>query len=115
MAQGWGVTFGSDLLKELHRNDPESAEQIQQAVYRQSGQVIDIHGEQVREHGNGVYGILRQHFLDILADRATGLGVHIEFGHEVTKLPAADLIVACDGVNSRMRLEAGVSLTDMYT
>ena len=114
--QGWGVTFGSDLLKELHRNDPESAETIQQALFRQSGQVIDIHGEQLVEHGGGVYGIARQHLLDILADRATGLGVHIEFDHEVTtpsQLPAADLIVACDGVNSRMRLEAGEFQTDV--
>jgi 2-polyprenyl-6-methoxyphenol hydroxylase-like FAD-dependent oxidoreductase len=116
-AQGWGVTFGSDLLRELRRNDPQSAEQIHQAVFRQSGQVIDIHGEQVVQPGNGVCGILRQHFLDILADRATSLGVRIEFDHEVTassQPPAADLIVACDGMNSRMRLEAGEFQTDVH-
>lgn len=114
--QGWGVTFGSDLLTELHRNDPESAEGIHQAVFRQSGQIIDVHGEQMVEHGGGVYGIARQRLLDILADRATGLGVRVEFEHEVatpSQLPTADLIVACDGVNSQTRAEAGEYQTDV--
>jgi 2-polyprenyl-6-methoxyphenol hydroxylase-like FAD-dependent oxidoreductase len=108
--QGWGVTFGRDLLKELHRSDPESAREIDQAAFSQFDQVVDIHGKQVLYPGGGGYGISRPRLLDILAGRAQGLGVHIEFGHEVmaaSQLPAADLIVACDGVNSRMRLEAG--------
>ena len=114
--QGWGVTFGRDLLKELHRSDPESAREIDQAAFRQFDQVVDIHGKLVLHPGGGGYGISRQRLLDILADRAKGLGVHIEFDHEVmtsSQLPAADLIVACDGVNSRMRLEAGGFQTDV--
>jgi 2-polyprenyl-6-methoxyphenol hydroxylase-like FAD-dependent oxidoreductase len=114
--QGWGVTFGRDLLKELHRSDPESAQELDQAVFRQFDQVVDIHGKQVLHPGGGGYGIGRQRLLDILADRAKGLGVHIEFDHEVmtaSQLPAADLIVACDGVNSRVRLEAGGFQTDV--
>jgi 2-polyprenyl-6-methoxyphenol hydroxylase-like FAD-dependent oxidoreductase len=114
--QGWGVTFGGDLLKELYRNDPESAQAIDQAAFSQLDQVVDIQGEQVLYPGGGGYGISRQRLLDILADRALALGVHIEFDHEVTtssQLPAADLIVACDGVNSRMRLEAGGFRTDV--
>jgi 2-polyprenyl-6-methoxyphenol hydroxylase-like FAD-dependent oxidoreductase len=109
-AQGWGVTFGRDLLGELRRSDPESAQEIAQAAVSQFDQVVDIHGKRVLYPGGGGYGISRRRLLDILARRATGLGVHIEFGHEVTsssRLPAADLIVACDGVNSRMRSEAG--------
>jgi 2-polyprenyl-6-methoxyphenol hydroxylase-like FAD-dependent oxidoreductase len=114
--QGWGVTFGRDLLKELHRSDPESAQEIGQAAFSQFDQVVDIHGKQVLYPGGGGYGISRQRLLDILAGRAQGLGVHIEFDHEVmasSQLPAADLIVACDGVNSRMRLEAGGFQTDV--
>jgi 2-polyprenyl-6-methoxyphenol hydroxylase-like FAD-dependent oxidoreductase len=115
-AQGWGVTFGRDLLTELRRSDPESAQEIDQAAFSQFDQVVDIHGKRVLYPGGGCYGISRQRLLGILADRATGLGVHIEFGHEVmtpSQLPAADLIVACDGVNSRMRLEAGGLQADM--
>jgi 2-polyprenyl-6-methoxyphenol hydroxylase-like FAD-dependent oxidoreductase len=108
-AQGWGVTFGRDLLRELHRGDPESAREIDQAAFSQFDQVVDIHGTRVLHPGGGGYGISRARLLGILADRAQGLGVRIEFDHEVTtaaQLPTADLIVASDGANSRMRLAA---------
>jgi 2-polyprenyl-6-methoxyphenol hydroxylase-like FAD-dependent oxidoreductase len=114
--QGWGVTFGRDLLRELHQSDAESAREIDRAAFRQFDQVVEIHGKQVLYPGGGGYGIGRQRLLGILADRATGLGVRIEFDHEVTspsQLPAADLVVACDGVNSRMRLEVGRFQTDV--
>jgi 2-polyprenyl-6-methoxyphenol hydroxylase-like FAD-dependent oxidoreductase len=113
---GWGVTLGRDLLAELHRSDPESAQEIDQAVFNQLDQVVDIHGKQVLYRGGGCYGIGRRRLLDILAHRARRLGVHIEFDHEVvasSQLPAADLIVACDGANSRMRLEAGRFQTEV--
>lgn len=115
-AQGWGVTFGRDLLKELHRTDPRSAQEIGRAAFSQFDQVVDIHGEQVLYPGGGGYGIGRQRLLGILADRAQGLGVHIEFDHEVmasAELADADLIVACDGANSRMRLGTGEFQTDV--
>ncbi len=60
--------------------------------------------------GARVRTISRQRLLDILAGRAQNLGVRIESGQEVltpSQLPKADLIVASDGVNSRIRLEAG--------
>lgn len=34
-AQGWGVTFGRDLLTELYRSDPESAQEIVRAAFPQ--------------------------------------------------------------------------------
>lgn len=108
--QGWGVTFGRELLAELHRSDRTSAVEIDRAAYRQFDQVVDIHGKQVLYPGGGGYGITRRRLLDILANRATDLGVRIEFGQDVmtpSQLPEADLIVACDGVNSRIRLAAG--------
>lgn len=107
---GWGVTFPVDLLEELHRSDPVSAREIERAAFSQFDQVVDIRGEQVPHPGGGGYSISRQRLLDILADRARGLGTRIEFDREVMtplQLPEADLIVACDGVNSRTRLAAG--------
>jgi 2-polyprenyl-6-methoxyphenol hydroxylase-like FAD-dependent oxidoreductase len=115
-AYGWGVTLGPDSLKELDRYDPDSAQEIRQATFCQSDQVVDIHGGQVRRDWDGTYGISRKRLLAILADRAASLGVRIEFGHEVesaAQLRAADLIVACDGVNSRIRAEAGGFRTDV--
>ncbi len=114
-AYGWGVTFDHDLLATLYRSDPCSAREIEQAACRLENQVVDVHGKQVLRAG-GCYTISRQRLLDILADRARGLGVSIKFGQEVTamsQLPAADLIVACDGVNSRTRMETGRFRTDV--
>ena len=117
-ADGWGVTFGPDLLAKLYAGDPESASAIEQASFCQLSQVVDIHDVQVLHDYEGpAYGIRRNRLLAILADRAQGLGVRVEFGHEVksaAELPAADLIVASDGVNSRMRLEAGELRADEH-
>jgi 2-polyprenyl-6-methoxyphenol hydroxylase-like FAD-dependent oxidoreductase len=113
---GWGVVFWGDLLKKLYGSDPQSAREIDQAACRWVNQVVDVEGEQVRTGGTG-YAINRQRLLRILTDRAQSLGVHIEFGHEVlasSQLPETDLIVACDGVNSRIRREAGVFQTDVH-
>ncbi len=113
---GWGVTFDGDLLEEFYRCDPVSAREIGHAAFRWAGQVADIHGRKLHHASGGVYSIKRQRLLDIMADRAAGLGVHVEFGHEMmppAQLPAADLIVACDGANSRTRLRAGSFQTDV--
>src|SRR5215467_672488 len=82
-APGWGVTLGRDLLQELHRSDPESAQEIDRAAFSQFDQVVDMQGARVLHPGGGVYGISRQRLLGILACRARDLGVDIRFNHEV--------------------------------
>jgi 2-polyprenyl-6-methoxyphenol hydroxylase-like FAD-dependent oxidoreductase len=109
-ASGWGVTFGAHLLQEFHRNDPQSAREINQAAICWREQVIHIRGEKVPHCGSEVYNISRQRMLEILSARAQDLGVRVEYGHEVQspdELPEADLIVAADGVSSRTRQAAG--------
>jgi 2-polyprenyl-6-methoxyphenol hydroxylase-like FAD-dependent oxidoreductase len=108
-AYGWGVTCDDDLLAMFHRSDPYSAQGIEQAALRLENEVVDVQGKQVLRAG-GCYTISRQRLLDILDGRTRDLGVHIKFGQEVTalsQLPEVDLAVACDGVNSRTRPEAG--------
>jgi 2-polyprenyl-6-methoxyphenol hydroxylase-like FAD-dependent oxidoreductase len=105
-ARGLGVVFWGDLLSKLYRADPSSAREIERVALPWDNQTVDVDGRKVLSNVGRSYGIKRQHLLDILARRATGAGVRIEFGHEVTapsQLPDADLIVACDGVNSRIR------------
>ena len=103
---GWGVVLWRDLLQRLHHVDPSSARQIDQAAFRLVSQVVDVHGKQVIDTSSTGYSINRQLLLHILASRAEELGVRVEFNHEVMsreQLPDADLIVACDGVSSRIR------------
>jgi 2-polyprenyl-6-methoxyphenol hydroxylase-like FAD-dependent oxidoreductase len=114
-APGWGVTFSEDLLRELHRGDPESASQIREAVICWREQVLEIRGARDVLHGGEVYNISRARLLEILATRARDLGVRIEHGKEVgapADLADADLIVAADGINSRMRQAENFNTTE---
>ncbi len=103
---GWGVVFWDDLLDELYRNDPVSARQIREASALWGGQEVHVRGEHAAYLGGYGYSLGRHRLLDILVDRARGLGVDVQFEREVKDLsefPEADLIIACDGVNSSMR------------
>jgi len=106
---GWGVTFGNDLMTKLYRSDPFSAARIEKVASPWVSQIVDVQGKQVMRSMSSGHNIERQHLLDILAARTQDLGVRIEFGYEVTalsQLPNVDLIVGCDGGNSRIRYEA---------
>ena len=113
---GWGVVFWGDLLGKLYSADPQSAREIEQASFSWDKQVVDVQGEQVLSAASRGYGIKRRRLLEILARRVLSSGVHIEFDHEVmtpSQLPQVDLIVACDGVNSRIRYETKGIHTDV--
>jgi 2-polyprenyl-6-methoxyphenol hydroxylase-like FAD-dependent oxidoreductase len=116
--RGWGVVFWRDLLDQLYAADPESALEIERASFPWvDRQVVEVHGEQVVSSAPPGYGIRRQRLVDILVNRALSTGVRIEFEHGVTsasQLPGVDLVVACDGVNSRIRQETGGISTDVH-
>lgn len=103
---GWGVTFSDDLLDGLYRNDPESAREIFDSPASWGNQEVHVRGTQRAHLGGYGFAIGRKHLLDILVSRALALGVDIQFQREVTDLSEfadADLIIACDGANSRVR------------
>jgi 2-polyprenyl-6-methoxyphenol hydroxylase-like FAD-dependent oxidoreductase len=115
--RGWGVIFWDDLLERLHKADPESAIQIRRASFRWEGQIADIRGERLTDPECRGYGIKRQRLLAILADRAISSGVRISFNEEIqssSQLASAELVVACDGVNSRLRTEIEGAKTDVH-
>jgi anthraniloyl-CoA monooxygenase len=102
---GWGVTYHDPLLDLLFAHDPVSAREIR-------ARSVTWHDKELVLHGRSLFlqktisGIERSTLLDILARRAIGLGVEFEYGQEVTDVTPfadADLIVAADGVNSRVR------------
>ena len=102
---GWGVVFWDDLVEQLQASDPATANEIGASSFRWNGQLLAVESKPPVHVGGHGYGIGRQRLLDILVERAMGLGVRVEFESSVEdpELPEADLIVACDGVNSRLR------------
>jgi anthraniloyl-CoA monooxygenase len=103
---GWGVVFWDDLLDSLYRNDPVSARQIAAASVCWNGQEVRVGGRPPVYLGGSGFSIGRKRLLDILAQRAVDLGVDVQFEREVEGLSDfadADLVVACDGANSRLR------------
>ena len=103
---GWGVVFWDDLLDELYRNDPVSAREVHEVSALWGGQEVHIRGGHKAYLGGYGYSLGRKRLLDILVARARDLGVDVQFEREVKNLsefPDADLIIACDGVNSSIR------------
>jgi anthraniloyl-CoA monooxygenase len=106
VTHGWGVGYWDDVLDSLYRNDPVSAREIQKSSGVWDGVEVHVGSDQKAYLGGYGLSMGRQRLLDILAERATDLGVKIQFEHEIedfSKLPEADLIVASDGLNSRTR------------
>jgi len=104
---GWGVVFSDQTLGNLHDNDPESTREIRENFAHWDDIEVYVGGERIsRSSGHGFVGIGRKHLLDILVGRALDLGVDVRFEQEVEDLSGfsdADLIVASDGINSRVR------------
>jgi 2-polyprenyl-6-methoxyphenol hydroxylase-like FAD-dependent oxidoreductase len=104
-AMGWGVVFWDELLDDLRATDPETADRVARAAVEWRGQVVVLDGEVAESEAFG-YGIVRTTLLDILTERALEVGVEIEFDRDIAstdELPEADVIVACDGMNSGLR------------
>jgi anthraniloyl-CoA monooxygenase len=104
---GWGVVFSDETLSYLEDNDPPTHEAITRAFAHWTA--IDIHyrNECLRSDGHGFSGIARKELLRILTERCVALGVKLVFGNEVVDYEivtrGADLVIACDGVKSRIR------------
>jgi anthraniloyl-CoA monooxygenase len=103
---GWGVVFWDDLLEELRANDPPTAQAIAEEAFRWEDQHILVDSQPPATLPGFGYSMRRQRLLDILTARARELGVGVRFESEVedpARLGRPDLVVACDGVNSRLR------------
>ena len=109
---GFGVVFSHGALEFLARDLPQmyvtltsrmETWPIQRIVHRDVALDID---------GNGFCAIGRLELLQLLQDECTRAGVAMTFGYPVggvAALGGADLVVAADGANSKLRTElAGV-------
>ncbi len=104
---GWGVVFSDQTMENLRANDPKSADEIEAGFAHWDDIDVHIHGQTITSSGHGFVGIGRKRLLNILQDRAHELGVRLEFRTEIEPsaelMAAYDLVLACDGANSKLR------------
>ncbi len=116
---GWGVVFSDATMENMRKWDAETADEIQRAFNHWDDIELEFKGETIRSGGHGFVGIGRKKLLNILQSRCEALGVKLVFETEVdsdTDYPDADLILASDGVNSKIRSKyAAIFKPDIVT
>ncbi len=103
---GWGVVFSDATMDNMRAHDPVSAAHIQQAFNHWDDIELEFKGERYRSSGHGFVGIGRKKLLNILQRRCEALDVKLVFETDAEsdlQYPDADLIIASDGINSRIR------------
>ncbi|EKE43182.1 hypothetical protein OCGS_2773 [Oceaniovalibus guishaninsula JLT2003] len=106
---GWGVVLSDDALGRMQTNDPVSTEAIRASFSYWDDIAVVKDGVRTVSGGHGFAGIGRKRMLTLLQDRAAELGVDLRFETEFDSTEAYrrdhDLVVAADGINSRVRTE----------
>ncbi|MDP5367698.1 MAG: bifunctional salicylyl-CoA 5-hydroxylase/oxidoreductase [Paracoccaceae bacterium] len=104
---GWGVVLSDDALGNLEANDPVSAATIRDNFAYWDDIAVVHDGHRTVSGGHGFAGIGRMKLLTIMQERAAELGVDLRFETEVGPVEDYardyDLVVAADGLNSRVR------------
>ena len=103
---GWGVVFSDAMMQAMRAADPVSAAEIADAFNHWDDIELIFKGRRQRTTGHGFIGIGRKRLLNILQGRCEELGVELVFEREVEsdlEFPDADLIIASDGINSKIR------------
>ena len=106
---GWGVVFSDATMQNLRAADPVSAQTIGDAFNHWDDIETHFKGTAIRSKGHGFIGIGRKKLLNILQARCEEVGVELVFEAliedeiEVARKYNADLVIASDGINSRIR------------
>jgi anthraniloyl-CoA monooxygenase len=103
---GWGVVFSDATMEAMRVWDGETAAEIQDAFNHWDDIEVWFKGTRQRTSGHGFVGIGRKQLLNILQKRCETLGVELVFETDVDsdlEFPDADLIIASDGLNSKIR------------
>ncbi len=116
---GWGVVFSDATLAGMREWDAPTAAAIEDAFNHWDDIELHFKGRTLRSGGHGFVGIGRKKLLNILQARCEALGVKLVFETEADSdadHPDADLVVASDGINSRVRTRhAAVFRPDIVT
>ncbi|RJE80790.1 bifunctional salicylyl-CoA 5-hydroxylase/oxidoreductase [Paracoccus sp. JM45] len=106
---GWGVVLSDDALARMEKNDPPSTKAIRDNFIYWDDIAVIRDGQRDVSGGHGFAGIGRKKLLILLQDRARELGVTMqfetEFGPAESYRRDYDVVVAADGLNSRVRGE----------
>jgi len=103
---GWGVVFSDATMENMARWDSETCKEIRESFSHWDDIDLLFKGRCIRSGGHGFVGIGRKKLLNILQARCERLGVKLVFECEVSSdedYSDADLIIASDGINSRIR------------
>ena len=106
---GWGVVFSDQTLDNLLKADPVTAQKISNAFNHWDDIEVFLNNQKMSSSGHGFCGIGRKHLLNILQERCNELGVKLVFETEVNDIreliiqSKADLVIASDGLNSKIR------------
>ncbi|HEY8050919.1 MAG TPA: bifunctional salicylyl-CoA 5-hydroxylase/oxidoreductase, partial [Ramlibacter sp.] len=109
---GWGVVFSDQTLGNLQAADQPTADEILGAFNHWDDIEVNIRGRAFRSGGHGFCGIGRKRLLNILQRRCEDLGVKLVFETDVTddtQFADSDLVIASDGLNSRIRAKYAAS------
>ena len=116
---GWGVVFSDATMDNMRVWDAATALQIEQAFNHWDDIELHFKGRTIRSGGHGFVGIGRKKLLNILQARCEQLGVKLVFETEAESdadYADADLVIASDGINSRVRTKhADVFRPDIVT
>jgi len=104
---GFGVVFSDQTLDTFKAADVESYAAIRDNFAYWDDIEIHFKGDSYRVPGNGFCGCSRRSLLMLVQARARELGVGLHFGADIADVETLkrdyDLVVAADGVNSRLR------------
>lgn len=105
---GFGVVFSDKAMAFLEEDDLETTALIEPAMERWSDITVIHRGERIAIDGVGFSAIGRLELLALLQQRAADLGVHPQYETRIDDFDAlepADLVIAADGLNSRIRAD----------
>lgn len=116
---GWGVVFSDATMDNMRQWDRATADEIQAAFNHWDDIELFFKSQKIRSGGHGFVGIGRKKLLNILQARCEALGVLLKFECDANSdldFPEADLIIASDGINSKIRSQyADVFKPDIVT
>ncbi|MEO0651177.1 MAG: FAD-dependent monooxygenase [Planctomycetota bacterium] len=102
------MVFSDETLGNFEQADEPTYRAIRESFAYWSDIETFVGGELVRSTGHGFCGMARKKLLMLFQERAAELGVELRFESEITEEQAqveSDLVIACDGINSRVRAD----------